>query len=295
MTQTPPPVPSPSALMSAAARAAHLEVDHAPYLFGDRYAGALVDALGDEPLSYHRRFPAEPVLVGARVSTALRSRYAEDRLAASPAPQYVVLGAGLDTSSLRAGPDRAVFEVDRPGVLAWRQAAFRAALVPVPGRVRQVAVELGRDALLPALVDAGLDPARPTFVSWLGTTMYLDEADARRTLVELGGLAAGSELVADHVLPEALRDDAGRSYARAVSAAVGADGEPWRWSPSPQELREMLAACGFEPVTTLPDGDAVGAGSWRRTDHLRPMGLVGLVHARVARVRRATAPASMPG
>ena len=64
MAQTPPPVPSPSALMSAAARAAHLEVDHAPYLFEDRHAGALVEALGDEPLTYHRRFPPSPCSSG---------------------------------------------------------------------------------------------------------------------------------------------------------------------------------------------------------------------------------------
>lgn len=282
MTQTPPPIPSPSALMSAAARAAHLEVDSAPFLFEDRHAGALVEALGGEPLTYHRRLPAEPVLVGARVSTTLRSRFAEDRLAASSAPQYVVLGAGLDTSALRAGPDRAVFEVDRPGVLAWRQATFRAAQVPVQARVRQVGVELGRDALVPALVAAGLDPARPAFVAWLGTTMYLDEPGARRTLVELASLAPGSELVADHMLPDALRDDAGRAYARAVSAAVGADGEPWRWAPEPQDLGALLTACGFASVTTRPDADAVGPAAWRRTDHLRPMRLVGLVHARVA-------------
>lgn len=276
------PLPSPSALMSAAARAAHLEVDHAPYLFEDRHAGALVDALGGEPLTYHRRSPGAPVLVGARASTALRSRFAQDRLAAFPAPQYVVLGAGLDSSCLRTGPGRTVFEVDRPGVLAWRRAAFHAAGIPLPNRVRQVAVELGHDALLPALVAAGLDPRRPAFVSWLGTTMYLDEPGARHTLVELAGLAPGSELVADHVLPDALRDDAGRAYARAVSAATGADGEPWLWSPGPQGLAELLSECGFESVTALPDSDAVDAALWRRTDHLRPMGLIGLVHARVA-------------
>lgn len=282
MTQTPAPVPSPSALMSAAARAAHLEVDRAPYLFEDRYAPALVEALGDEPLTYHRRFPTEPVLVGARVSTALRSRFAEERLASSDASQYVVLGAGLDTSALRAAPGLAVFEVDRPGVLEWRRAGFEAARLDAPDRTRQVAVELGREPLLPALLAAGLDPERRAFVSWLGTTMYLDEPAVRQTLGELAALAPGSEVVADHVLPATLRDDAGRAYARAVSAAAGAGGEPWRWSPGPVELRALLTTCGFDAITTLPDADAVDTAAWRRTDHLRPMRLIGLVHARVA-------------
>lgn len=282
MTQTPRPVPSRTALMSAAARAAHLEVDHAPLLLDDRYAGALVDAVDPEPLTYHRRLPAAPVLVGARVSTTLRSRFAEDRLAASSADQYVVLGAGLDTSALRAGSGLAVFEVDRPDVLAWRRAAFAAARLERPAQVSTVPVELGCDPLLPALVAAGFDPTRPAFVSWLGTTMYLSERDARQTLAEIAGLAPGSELVADHMLPDALRDEAGRDYARAVSAAAGSGGEPWRWAPRPDDLRSALAACGLDDVTTLPDADAVDAACWRRTDDLRPMRLVGLVHARVA-------------
>ena len=268
--------------MSAAARAAHLEVDDAPHLFEDRHAGALVEAIGAEPLTYHRRFPAEPVLVGARVSTALRSRFAEDRLTASSATQYVVLGAGLDTSALRAGPDRAVFEVDRPGVLAWRQAAFRAARVPMPARARQVAVELGRDALLPALVEAGLDPARPAFVSWLGTTMYLDERGAGRTPRRARGPRPGQRAGRR---PRAAGRAARRRGPRLRPGRVvrhGSDGEPWHWSPGPQDLRALLAACGFGSVTTLADTAAVDAASWRRSDHLRPMGLIGLVHARVA-------------
>lgn len=274
--------PSPTAAMSAAARAAHLAVDSAPHLLTDPLATRLLDEVGATALGYHRAHPAEPVLAGARASAALRARYAEDRLAGSAARQVVVLGVGLDTASLRAPAGRTWFDVDRPPTLVWRAGLVeRAGLVPAAD-VRAVAVELGAQALVPALVAAGLDPAEPTAVTWLGVTMYLDEAAARGTLAELATLASGSELVLDHVVPPALRDDAGRAYAAGVAAAAGAAGEPWRWTPGPGTLHAVLAETGWEVLDSRADHAAVPAAAWRRADHLRPMDLVGLLHARTS-------------
>jgi methyltransferase (TIGR00027 family) len=272
--------PSPTAALSAAARAAHLEVDTAPHVMTDPLAVRLLDELGTAALGYQRAHPAEPVLVGARASTVLRARYAEDRLAASAAAQAVVLGVGLDTTALRAPAGRTWFEVDRAAVLAWRAGLVaRAGLTPAAD-IRAVAVDLGTQPLVPALVAAGLDPAAPAFLTWLGVTMYLDETAARAALTELAALVPGTEVVLDHILPRALRDDAGQAYAAGVAAAAGAAGEPWRWTPGPDELRAVLAETGWEVLDARRDRDAVGPQEWRRSDHLRPMGLVGLVHAR---------------
>jgi methyltransferase (TIGR00027 family) len=281
-----PSTPSPTALLSAAARAAHLHVDVRPYLLVDDLAERLMGESGRAPLDYHRRFPTHPVLAGARTSALLRSRFAEDLLAASPADQYVVLGAGLDTSALRTALGRRVFEFDRPGVLTWRRAALAAAQIPVPSGFRDVPVELGRDPLRPALLAAGLDPRRPAFVSWLGTTMYLTDDEVRRTLGELSGLAPGSELVLDHVLAADARDDAGSGYAAAVSAAAGDGGEPWRSSPAPATVRTWLVRAGFGDIAMLPDHEAVGQDAWHRSDALRPIGLIGLVRARIEHPHR---------
>jgi len=273
--------PSATAALSAAARTAHLEVDDAPHLLADPLAAVLLDELGNAALGYQRAHPAEPVLVGARASTVLRSRYAEDRLAASGARQVVVLGVGLDSAALRAPAGRTWFEVDRPDVLAWRAAQTRRAGLSPAADVRAVPVDLGAEPLLPALVAAGLDPASPAFVTWLGVTMYLDEAAAWATLADLASLAGGSELVLDHILPAALRDEAGLAYAAGVAAAAGASGEPWRWTPDHAEVRAVLADAGWDVDDARPDRDAVEPAAWRRTDHLRPMSLVGLAHARL--------------
>ena len=57
---------------------------------------------------------------------AVRSRYAEDRLAEAVAKgvtQYVILGAGLDTFAYRNPfPSLRVFEVDFPATQEWKRA-----------------------------------------------------------------------------------------------------------------------------------------------------------------------------
>ena len=68
-----------------------------------------------------------------RAIMAVRSRYAEDQLAAAVARgvrQYVVLGAGLDTFAYRnrfREQGLHVFEVDHPATQAWKRELLSAA------------------------------------------------------------------------------------------------------------------------------------------------------------------------
>src|SRR5438067_13063 len=91
--------PSRTALMAAAARAAHLIVDDEPWIFADTLAYTILGEQAEELLSYHRRNGSHLVLSSARAAVVTRSRFAEERLAASGVDQYVILGAGLDTSA----------------------------------------------------------------------------------------------------------------------------------------------------------------------------------------------------
>jgi hypothetical protein len=63
------------------------------------------------------------------------------------------------------------------------------------------------------------DFAAPAFVSWLGTTMYLEGNAIEQTLSVTGGFAPGSEVIVDYMLPAGLRDAAGDSYAEQVGQA----------------------------------------------------------------------------
>ncbi|WP_263986242.1 SAM-dependent methyltransferase [Streptomyces sp. NK15101] len=107
----------------------------------------------------------------------LRTRVLDDFVLGSVhdgARQVVLLGAGLDTRAFRLDlpPDCVVFEIDRAGVLAFKQqvltdlsAAPRTKRVPVP-------VDL-REDWATALTSTGFDPAAPSV--WLaeGLLFYL--------------------------------------------------------------------------------------------------------------------------
>lgn len=269
--------------MSAAARAAHPLVDDGPPLLVDEQAPLLCAAAGSPgPLDYQRAAPREPVLAAARFSAVVRSRFAEDRVRAARTAQVVVLGAGLDTAAHRLGPDRTVWLVDLPGVLAWRAGMLAAAGIREVGR--PVGADLAGDGLADALVAAGFDPGRPAAVVWLGTTMYLPSEAVRRVLDRPGLWAPGSHVVLDHVLPPGERDDAGRAYAAALAAVAGGSGEPWRSSATADEVAALLGAAGWQVVEAVDEGDAVPSGFWpdrgaARPDGLRRQRLVRLVHA----------------
>jgi methyltransferase (TIGR00027 family) len=267
-----PPFPM-TALLSAAARAAHLVVDDAPHLLADTLAARLLGPDGDAPIGYHLADPSHPVLLAARVDATVRTRYAEDLLAGSGVRQYVIVGAGLDTYAYR-NPDagRRVLEVDLPDVQERkRQALARAALT---GPVTFVPADLAVTPLGEALRAAG---AEPIFVAALGLTMYLTRGQVAGLLESVAGWPGGAHLVADHLLPP--DDDERRGYDEAVGAAVEQGGEVWRTTLAPREAADLARSAGFTTVRTTNQRDALAADLWRRTDGLRPGGVSGLLNA----------------
>ncbi len=280
--------PSQTSLTAAAARAAHLIVDEDPRIFSDPLAATLLGERAEELLAYHRNHPTHPILAAARAQVTCRSRFTEDVLAAAVArgtDQYVVLGAGLDTfahrSPLAAGVH--VFEVDHPGTQAWKRRALSSLPEITPGQVTWVPADLEKDSLPQVLHEAGFDPSRPAVVSWLGVTMYLTAAALARTLRALGGLAVGTELVADYMLPAEMRNDAANAYVDGVAPVSAQGGEPWLTFLTPEGMSDMLRRSGFGSISHRRQHDAIDPALWRRTDALRPIDLSMLVHAVVGR------------
>lgn len=277
-----------TAFTAAAARAAHLLVDAEPAIFSDTLAADLLGDRAEELLAYHHLHGTHPILAGARTEAVCRSRFTEARLMRvnSGIDQYLILGAGLDSFAYRTPPGRfRVFEVDRPTTQDVKRELLAAAGVAEPASVTFVPVDFEADPLGKRLVQSGLDPVRPVFVSWLGVTMYLTRTAIAATLRELAGFAPGSELVTDHLLPPELRDAAGNAYAAAVGPVAAAEGEPWRTFLSPAALASLLGDAGFEVVEQAGQRQSVEPELWQRTDALRPAALSALAHARLAHRR----------
>jgi methyltransferase (TIGR00027 family) len=252
--------------MAAAARAAHLIVDDAPYVFVDRPAIILLGDRADELLEYHRAHGRHLVLAGARAQVLCRSRHTEDTLAWSGHGQYVILGAGLDTYAYRATSGVSVFEVDQPATQDFKRAALRAARIPE--KAAFVPIDFERDDLVDRLVEHGFDPQRPAVVSWLGVTMYLTRDAVERTIADVARLADGTILVLDHMVPEGARDAAAQAYVDAVGPMNAQHGEPWRTFLSPTDVAELLDRHGLTAEHTSQH-EILGT----RTDALQPSNL----------------------
>ncbi|MFJ9678869.1 class I SAM-dependent methyltransferase [Streptomyces sp. NPDC101194] len=275
-----------TALMAAAARAAHLVVDRPPLIFSDPLAKLLLGSEAGELLGYHRLHGDRPVLAAARAQTICRSRYAEDRALRafdSGMRQCVVLGAGLDTFAHRSGSTEHVrfFEVDRPDAQRTKRERLAAAGIPVPGRVTYVPLDFERDSLAEGLHAHGFDGAEPSVVLWLGVSMYLGADAVAGTLAATGSFAVGTELVMDYLLPAEMRDAAAQQYVDAVALFAAEQGEPWQTFFTPGGLAALLSDCGFDVVESVRQHEMLDATLWDRQDALAPIDLSRVVHARV--------------
>lgn len=255
--------PSRTALAAAAHRAAHQLVD-SPRVFEDPLAAGLLGA----------DWRPEAEVLGRRAMRAFicaRSRLAEDALAAAVlrgVNQYLLLGAGLDTFAWRnPHPDLAVFEADHPATQAWKRE--RLAGQAAPSGPVFVAVDLEREPLLDALVQAGVDLDRRLFVAWLGVTPYLESDTVMETLEVLAGLPGGVELVFDYgPRPESLTGLLRAAY-ELRAARVAAVGEPWLSGFDPRALIDGLADLGFDQIEDLGPAELNARYFDGRADGLR--------------------------
>ena len=189
----------------------------------------------------------------------LRARYAEDRLAESIGAgirQYVILGAGLDSYTLRH-PELAdrvrIFEVDQPGMQALKKERVRRIHGGLPTHVTFVPIDFETDRLHEALGVAGFDPRTPAFFSWLGTTYYLTRPAIRDTLDSIAAAAApGSRLVLDYLLARHLIPIEGLPLADKLERLVKRLGEPMVSEFIPEELDGELARVGFAGQDRVP-------------------------------------------
>jgi methyltransferase (TIGR00027 family) len=277
--------PSATAARAAVLRAVHHHYDR-PRVLEDPIAIRLLDpATASIVETDLARFDTPP-LRRLRATIAFRSRYAEDTLGAAIArgvTQYVVLGAGLDTFAYRSPLAAAlrVFEVDHPATQAWKRTRLRTAGIDPPAALRFAPTDFEREPLVDALARGGLDTGAPTFVAWLGVTIYLTRDAIRRTLAALPTLAPGSAVVFDYTVPADSLPAPARA-ARAGMAARAADaGEPWLTYFEPDEVASELRALGFTVREDVGPDQAIERYFRTRDDGLRPGTGAHLVHATI--------------
>ncbi len=244
--------PSHTARGAAAYRAIHQTLDGG-VIFSDPFAARILD---DETRARLDETAALPSLRPWRLFIAARSRFSEDTLAACVARgvrQVVVLGAGLDTFSLRnphAGQGVRVFEVDYPATQGWKRERLKQAGLAVPALLTFAPVDFEQQSLADGLRAAGFQADRPAFFQWLGVVPYLTREAVSLTLDFIAGVPE-SEVVFDYAEPLENYPANRRADVMEVAARAAARGEPWLSLFDPAELSKMLRNKGFGIVEDL--------------------------------------------
>ena len=247
-----PGQPSRTAIGAARHRAAHQLLDGG-FIFADPLA---VPILGLDVATIVRDAGTDPYTRALRLFIAIRSRLAEDALAAAvedSVRQLVVLGAGLDTYAYRSrfGVSLRIFEVDHPATQAWKRERLAAAAIPLPSALVFTPVDFERDTLADGLASAGFRPTLPTFFTWLGVVPYLSERTIYATLDFIAGLPGGAHVVFDYANPASSMAAAVRARHEALAARVAAAGEAFKTFLETDALCARLAALGFCEIEDL--------------------------------------------
>ncbi len=244
--------PSRTAIVAAAFRALHQTRDDGR-VFRDPFAE---DILGPEATPVLMALPASPGYRSLRFLMAARSRFAGDaldRAVAEGCRQLVVLGAGLDTFSLR-NPYRSlglrVFEVDHPSTQADKRRRLLRFGPHLPDGLTLVPVVFGEDDLVERLVAAGWHPDQPTVFQWLGVVVYLTRDIVLNMLAVMAAVPEAT-VIFDYMIPPEDQPPKGREVTEALMKNAAEQSEPWLGFFAPETLAEDLKELGFVEIEDL--------------------------------------------
>jgi methyltransferase (TIGR00027 family) len=254
--------PSQTALGTAYMRAVHQLLDAQPRVLDDPAVLPLLGPDAEREIQEQSTRYQQPAWKGLRSHVVLRSRFAEDQLAAAVdrgITQYVILGAGLDTFALRQ-PQWAralrIFEVDHERTQSFKRSRIAAATLVVPANVQFVTVDFERESLRDGLLRNGVSLQEPTFFSWLGVTMYLQEAATDAVLQAVASFPSGSEIVLTFTQHPERGNDPGNLATEMFAARAANLGEPFVSFYSPEAMVTKLSGAGFSRIELLTPAES---------------------------------------
>ena len=243
-------------------RAVHQLLDAQPLVLDDPAALTLLGEDHAREIKKNHKHHRTPAARAFRTHVVLRSRFAEDRLAEAVdrgITQYIILGAGFDTFAFRqpawAGKLK-IFEVDQPATQAQKISRLADANMAIPPNLRFADIDFEHESLLDGLIRHNVSLAEPTFFSWLGVTMYLQEEAIDTILRTVAGLPAPSEIVFTFTQPPDLLSGAESKFHSSLSQIVTNSGEPFVSFFTPAAIERKLRDTGFKKVAFLSNEEA---------------------------------------
>lgn len=268
------PVPDNTAIRVALWRALHVQFDPPPHVLEDEIGLQL--AAPEE--GWRSRPDMNPGWTSPfRASIVARARFTEDlalEQTAQGVNQYVILGAGLDTFAQRkpkAAAGLKIFEVDKPATQEWKRRRLMELGYGVPDDLKLVPVDFeSGENWLEKLAAKGFDAQKPSVIVSTGVSLYLTKEATLVSLRQIAGLASGSTLAMDYILPMELADPEEKVGREMSEKGAKAAGTPFISFFSGPEITDMALKAGFKEahyVTAAQLAERYFAG---RTDGLRP-------------------------
>ena len=209
--------------------------------------------------------------IASYASVVFRARYTEDALSAAVARgvrQYVQIGAGFDSFSLRRPPfsrDVTVYEVDHPATQNLKLLRLSECGVPMPTGTTFIAANLAQEDIGIALQRSTFKFNEPAFFSWLGVTIYLTREANVASLRAIAECAKPeSSLVFTYTDERGLEPAAQSAAFRRMMKSANEMGEPFVSGFDPRDMAELLASVGFvldEDLTGLQLAERYGRSS----------------------------------
>jgi len=171
--------------------------------------------------------------------------------------QVAALGVGYDGRSLRyAMPGVRWFEVDHPATLSDKRLRLERLEIDASG-VTFVEVDLAKDSVASALLDAGWNPDALSLMLAEGLTTYLEVPILEAILEDMRALAgAGTRFAISASPPVSTSSDV--ALRERLHAATVALGEPEHNALTPDQLGPMLAGAGWRRVDLSEGAEHAG-------------------------------------
>ncbi len=239
-----------TALATAYMRAAHQLLDDKPLLLSDPVALPLLGAHATDTIRGRLARYQSPGGKALRAHVVLRARFTEDKLeeaAGKGVTRYILIGAGFDSFALRqpswAGALK-IIEVDHPATQSAKRERIARVGLSEPENLIFAPADFEREELGEVLTRCGIGPGEPAFFSWLGVTMYLEEAVIDATLRAIAVFAPGSEVALTFRQP--------LDETSSTLAAITSDlREPFVSFFTPEEIGAKLRHAGFSGIDFL--------------------------------------------
>jgi methyltransferase (TIGR00027 family) len=237
-------------------RARHQLFD-APLIFDDPVVLKLVPEAEDPDVLKDLGDSTGPMARSLRSMLAVRSRFAEDRLAEAVTRgirQYVIFGAGLDTFPWRQpnfAKNLQIFAADHPASLVQTNRIFRERGFIRPPNLVRVPLDFEQRHIGEQLAACDFDRNAASFCSALGVLLYLEDEIVDDVLRFITSLQPSSEIVFSFFPPDDELDGLDLEIARRIGAKFAAIGEPWKSRVGPRAMVKRLSALGFGEILHL--------------------------------------------